>query len=129
MMKGATLKVAVAHGTANARRVMEDVKAGGKLSECHCIEFIGCPAGCIGGGGQSILTSPEIRPARAGGPDQAPGTARESDRTGRLARPGRPVCVLEATWFFESQRYRTCYIYLGYTQTHEIDNDVIEVYD
>jgi NADH-quinone oxidoreductase subunit G/[NiFe] hydrogenase diaphorase moiety small subunit len=64
-LKGATLKVAVAHGTANARRVMEDIKAGGKLSECHFIEFMACPGGCLGGGGQPIPTSPEIREARA----------------------------------------------------------------
>ncbi len=64
-LKGATLKVAVAHGTANARRVVEDIKAGGKFSECHFIEFMGCPGGCIGGGGQPIPTSPEIRAARA----------------------------------------------------------------
>jgi iron-only hydrogenase group A len=64
-LKGATLKVAVAHGTANARRVMEDIKAGGKFSECHFIEFMGCPGGCIGGGGQPIPTTPEIRAARA----------------------------------------------------------------
>ena len=64
-LKGATLKVAVAHGTANARRVVEDIKAGGRFSECHFIEFMGCPGGCIGGGGQPIPTSPEIRAARA----------------------------------------------------------------
>jgi iron-only hydrogenase group A len=64
-LKGATLKVAVAHGTANARKVMEDIKAGGKFSECHFIEFMGCPGGCLGGGGQPIPTSPEIRAARA----------------------------------------------------------------
>ncbi len=64
-LKGATLKVAVAHGTANARKVMEDIKAGGKFSQCHFIEFMGCPGGCIGGGGQPIPTSPEIRSARA----------------------------------------------------------------
>jgi len=64
-LKGATLKLAVAHGTANAHKVMEDIKAGGKLSECHFIEFMACPGGCIGGGGQPIPTSPEIRAARA----------------------------------------------------------------
>jgi NADH-quinone oxidoreductase subunit G/[NiFe] hydrogenase diaphorase moiety small subunit len=64
-LKGATLKIAVAHGTANARRVMEDIKAGGKFSECHFIEFMACPGGCLGGGGQPIPTSPEIRKARA----------------------------------------------------------------
>jgi len=63
-LKGATLKVAVAHGTANAKKVMEDIKAGGKFSECHFIEFMACPGGCLGGGGQPIPTSPEIRAAR-----------------------------------------------------------------
>ena len=64
-LKGATLKIAVAHGTANARRVMEDIRAGGKFSECHFIEFMACPGGCLGGGGQPIPTSKEIRAARA----------------------------------------------------------------
>jgi hypothetical protein len=64
-LKGATLKVAVAHGTANARKVMEDIKAGGKFAGCHFIEFMACPGGCIGGGGQPIPTSPSIRAARA----------------------------------------------------------------
>jgi iron-only hydrogenase group A len=64
-LRGATLKVAVAHGTANARKVMEDIKAGGKFSQCHFIEFMACPGGCLGGGGQPIPTSKEIRAARA----------------------------------------------------------------
>jgi NADP-reducing hydrogenase subunit HndD len=64
-LKGATLKLAVCHGTANAKKVMEDIKAGGKFSECHFIEFMACPGGCLGGGGQPIPTSPEIRKARA----------------------------------------------------------------
>ncbi|HLA81974.1 MAG TPA: [FeFe] hydrogenase, group A, partial [Thermoleophilia bacterium] len=46
-LRGATLKVAVAHGTANARRVMEDIKAGGQFSQCHFIEFMACPGGCL----------------------------------------------------------------------------------
>jgi iron-only hydrogenase group A len=64
-LNGATLKVAVAHGTANAKKVMEDIKAGGKFSECHFIEFMACPGGCLGGGGQPIPTTAEIRAARA----------------------------------------------------------------
>jgi NADH-quinone oxidoreductase subunit G/[NiFe] hydrogenase diaphorase moiety small subunit len=64
-LKGATLKVAVAHGTANAKKVMDDIKAGGKFSECHFIEFMACPGGCIGGGGQPIPTTEEIRKLRA----------------------------------------------------------------
>jgi NADH-quinone oxidoreductase subunit G/[NiFe] hydrogenase diaphorase moiety small subunit len=62
---GATLKLAVVHGTANARKVCEDIKAGGKFSECHFIEFMACPGGCLGGGGQPIPTTPEIRALRA----------------------------------------------------------------
>jgi iron-only hydrogenase group A len=64
-LKGATLKVAVCHGTANAKKVMDDINAGGKFSECHFIEFMACPGGCIGGGGQPIPTNKEIRAKRA----------------------------------------------------------------
>ena len=64
-LKGVTLKVAVAHGTANAKKVMDDVAAGGRFSECHFIEFMACPGGCLGGGGQPIPTSAAIRAARA----------------------------------------------------------------
>jgi NADH-quinone oxidoreductase subunit G/[NiFe] hydrogenase diaphorase moiety small subunit len=64
-LEGVTLKVGVCHGTANAKRVMEDIKAGGKFSQCHFIEFMACPGGCLGGGGQPTPTSPAIRAARA----------------------------------------------------------------
>ncbi|HZL64445.1 MAG TPA: NADH-dependent [FeFe] hydrogenase, group A6 [Thermoleophilia bacterium] len=64
-LDGVTVKVAVAHGTANAKKVMDDIKAGGKFSQCHFIEFMACPGGCLGGGGQPIPTTPEIRAARA----------------------------------------------------------------
>ncbi|MFP4106098.1 MAG: NADH-dependent [FeFe] hydrogenase, group A6 [Phycisphaerae bacterium] len=64
-LEGATVKVAVAHGTANAKKVLEDIRAGGKFSECHFIEFMGCPGGCLGGGGQPIPTDPAIRQKRA----------------------------------------------------------------
>ncbi len=64
-LEGVTLKVAVCHGTANARKVLEDIKNGGKFSQCHFIEFMACPGGCLGGGGQPIPTNPEIRKKRA----------------------------------------------------------------
>ncbi|RKX29195.1 MAG: hydrogenase, partial [Verrucomicrobia bacterium] len=64
-VKGATLKVGVAHGTANAHKVMEDIKAGGPFSQCHFIEFMACPGGCLGGGGMPIPTNADIRKARA----------------------------------------------------------------
>ncbi|MDE2183740.1 MAG: [FeFe] hydrogenase, group A [Alphaproteobacteria bacterium] len=64
-LRGATLRVGLAHGTANAVRVMQDIEDGGPLSTCHFIEFMACPGGCLGGGGQPIPTSWEIRSARA----------------------------------------------------------------
>lgn len=62
-LEGVTLKVAVAHGTANARVLMERLKTG--TLEYHFVEVMACPGGCLGGGGQPIPTSPEIRAARA----------------------------------------------------------------
>ena len=47
------IKVAVASGTANAKTLMEKVKDG--TSEYHFIEIMGCPGGCINGGGQPIV--------------------------------------------------------------------------
>jgi iron-only hydrogenase group A len=64
-LRGATLKVGVCHGTANAKKVLEDIKAGGRFSQCHFIEFMACPGGCLGGGGMPIPTSDTIRAARA----------------------------------------------------------------
>jgi NADH-quinone oxidoreductase subunit G/[NiFe] hydrogenase diaphorase moiety small subunit len=64
-LKGVTLRVGVAHGTANAAKIMEDIKRGGPFSKCHFIELMACSGGCLGGGGQPIPTSPEIRAARA----------------------------------------------------------------
>ena len=57
------LKLAVAHGLANAKKVMQDVKED-KL-KYHLIEIMACPGGCLGGGGQPIPTNPEIRQKRA----------------------------------------------------------------
>jgi NADH-quinone oxidoreductase subunit G/[NiFe] hydrogenase diaphorase moiety small subunit len=64
-LRGVVLKVGVCHGTANAKRVMEDIRSGGKFSQCHFIEFMACPGGCLGGGGQPTPTNPAIRAARA----------------------------------------------------------------
>lgn len=62
-LEGANLKVAVAHGLANAKELMEKVEKG--QAEYHFIEVMGCPGGCLGGGGQPIPTSPAIREKRA----------------------------------------------------------------
>ncbi len=64
-LRGEVLRCAVVHGGANAHRVLEDIAAGGELAGCHFIEFMACPGGCIGGGGQPVPTSAAIRAARA----------------------------------------------------------------
>ncbi len=49
------LRVAVAHGLGNARKVMDQVREGLKTkgeSPWHFIEIMACPGGCVGGGGQ-----------------------------------------------------------------------------
>jgi iron-only hydrogenase group A len=61
-LEGVTLKVAVAHGLGNARRVIERIKA--KEAEYHFVEIMTCPGGCIGGGGQPRMTTDEVRKAR-----------------------------------------------------------------
>lgn len=62
-LEGVNVKVAVAHGLANAKILMEKVSKG--EADYHFIEVMGCPGGCLGGGGQPIPTSPEIRKKRA----------------------------------------------------------------
>jgi len=37
----------------------------GELNDVHFVEIMACPGGCLGGGGQPIPTSEEIREARA----------------------------------------------------------------
>ena len=61
-LEGVTLKVAVAHGLGNARKVIERIKSGAAVY--HFVEVMACPGGCIGGGGQPRLTTDEVRKAR-----------------------------------------------------------------
>ncbi len=61
-INGMEVHVAVAHGLGNARKVLDQVKAG--HSKYHFIEIMACPGGCIGGGGQPIPTNLEIRMKR-----------------------------------------------------------------
>ncbi len=61
-LKGATVKVAVAHGLGNARDVIERIRSG--EGQYHFIEVMTCPGGCIGGGGQPRNTTNDVRRAR-----------------------------------------------------------------
>ncbi len=49
---GMDINVAVASGLTNAKKVLEDVKSG--KANYHMIEIMGCPGGCVNGGGQPI---------------------------------------------------------------------------
>lgn len=65
---GMDIKVAVASGLANARELLEDVKSG--KANYHFIEVMGCPGGCVNGGGQpqqpaSVRNFTDIRAERA----------------------------------------------------------------
>jgi NADP-reducing hydrogenase subunit HndD len=51
-LNGFELKIGIAHGLGNARKLLEDIRAG--KSEFHAIEIMACPGGCIGGGGQPL---------------------------------------------------------------------------
>jgi len=62
-LEGAELKVAIAHGLTNAFDLMKAVKEG--KADYHFVEVMACPGGCLGGGGQPVPTSPEIRKKRA----------------------------------------------------------------
>jgi NADP-reducing hydrogenase subunit HndD len=59
---GRPVKVAVAHGLSNARRLMDLLRAG--LAAYTFIEIMCCPGGCIGGGGQPYGTNDAVRRQR-----------------------------------------------------------------
>jgi len=61
-LEGVTVRLAVAHGLGNARKVLELVRAG--KAPYHFVEIMTCPGGCIGGGGQPRMTTDEVRKAR-----------------------------------------------------------------
>ena len=52
-MDGTVVKVAIAHGMKNAKPLLDDIRAG--KSPYAFIEIMGCPGGCINGGGQPFV--------------------------------------------------------------------------
>ncbi|NTV30050.1 MAG: 2Fe-2S iron-sulfur cluster binding domain-containing protein [Candidatus Omnitrophica bacterium] len=69
-IKGTEVKIAVAHGLANVKFVMDKVRAALKNNQpipYHFIEVMACPGGCVGGGGQPYMVTDEIRKQRAKG--------------------------------------------------------------
>ena len=52
-INGLTVNLAIAHGMKNAKVLLDEIRAG--TSKYHFIEIMGCPGGCIAGGGQPII--------------------------------------------------------------------------
>lgn len=52
---GMTIRAAVAHGTGNARKLLDKMKNG--EAQYHFVEVMACPGGCVNGGGQPIQPS------------------------------------------------------------------------
>lgn len=52
-LAGLQVKVAVAHGMKNAKVLLDQIREG--KSEYHFIEIMGCPGGCVAGGGQPYV--------------------------------------------------------------------------
>ncbi len=57
-LAGIPVKAAVVSGLANARKLMEKIKAG--QGEYDFVEVMACPGGCAGGGGQPITEGCEM---------------------------------------------------------------------
>jgi NADH-quinone oxidoreductase subunit G len=49
-VKDMDVKIGIAHGLGNARRLLEMIQSGEETF--HAIEIMACPGGCVGGGGQ-----------------------------------------------------------------------------
>jgi len=56
------LRVAVANGLSNAKTLMTQIRRG--QSPYHFIEIMACPGGCLGGGGQPIRSTNDVREKR-----------------------------------------------------------------
>jgi NADH-quinone oxidoreductase subunit G/NADP-reducing hydrogenase subunit HndD len=61
-LNGVTVRVATTSGLVGAKKLMRQIADG--TSPYHFIEVMGCPSGCISGGGQPRLTNNKIRQAR-----------------------------------------------------------------
>ncbi len=62
-INGLAVGVAVASSLGNARKLLEQIRAGRK--DLHFIEIMTCPGGCVAGGGQPIGTNVDLIKARS----------------------------------------------------------------
>lgn len=64
-IKGRQIRIAIVHGLANARKVIERIKS--KEAQYDFIEIMACPGGCIGGAGQPVFRGANVRSKRTKG--------------------------------------------------------------
>mgnify|MGYP001434327100 CR=1 FL=1 len=62
-LAGTDLKVAVASGLGNTRKLIEAIRSG--KADYHFVEIMACPGGCAGGGGQPIFEGEELAEERS----------------------------------------------------------------
>ncbi len=101
---GKTLKVAVASGLDNARKIIADIKSGKK--DYAFVEIMACPGGCINGGGQpyvhdEIRNSIDLKAVRA----QALYDY-DKDKTLRLSHENPAVEILYKEYFGEPNSHK-----------------------
>lgn len=77
-VNGVTLRIAVVHGLANARQLIEQMKKGEVAYDF--VEVMACPGGCVSGGGQPANRRIDFRGERAEGLYAA-------DRRSQLRKP------------------------------------------
>lgn len=62
---GRTVRVAVVHGIKNTENLLQSIRSGEK--QYDFVEVMACPGGCIGGAGQPLPQSDDVRRLRAKG--------------------------------------------------------------
>ncbi len=89
-VEGAKLRIAVVNGIGNIEQVLEN------LNNYDYIEVMACPGGCIGGGGQPIPTTDEIRKKRMA-------ALYKIDKNKKIREAHRNKGVLEVLKWLEKQ--------------------------
>lgn len=99
-LEGFTAKVAVTSGLDGARKLMEKVAAG--EGGYHFIEVMGCPGGCIAGGGQPRFTDKAVREARLSGI-----YAEDEGKSLRKSHENKDISALYAEYLLEPNGHKS----------------------
>lgn len=118
-MGGRKVRVAVVHGMANAKPVLDEIRAckqAGKPAPYDFVEVMACRGGCVGGGGQPYGTNDEVRAERAAGlyADDERCTVRRSHENPSIQRIyreflGKPLSEVSEKYLHTSYRQMPLY--------------------